>query len=421
MSILVHVFFFTDPCESVQCGSNSECLLSDHETQCTCRSGFTGNAFSPIGCQDINECEANPCAMGAVCKNFPGHFQCECPGNFSGDPYINGCIVSRLPNECNNVNPCPSGEQCITHEGENVCVCTQGYYRNKETQICEDINECTEHGRNPCGLNAICKNLPGSYECKCPPEYSGNPYNLCEICNDIKCQCQPPYTVVDGNCVLSGCTADKKCGQGAECIIIADGVSYCACPAGYTQSADGSCEDINECMFGQPVCGFGAECINTIGSYLCKCPIGYGKDPISGHCSLNQKQCISDSDCFANEKCVQPGNCICPPPFYLDVTDGQKCKSPCERFICGINAKCTPSDPPKCMCMSGFQGDPYTGCTNRNECDSAPCAYGAICNDEKGGYKCSCPQNMAGDPYKTGCKTILKFVSSFINVVLEIQ
>lgn len=253
-------------------------------------------------------------------------------------------------------------------------------------------------------MNAICKNLPGSYECKCPAEYSGNPYNLCEICNDMTCQCHPPYKLVNGNCVLSGCTKNNKCGKGAECIIISDSFSYCACPVGFIQTAEGACEDINECTTGQPACGFDAECINTIGSYICKCPSGYSQDSISGHCTLIKKRCISDSDCFPNEKCIQPGQCVCPPPFYLDVTDGQKCKSPCERFTCGINSKCTPSDPPRCMCLAGFEGDPYTGCTNTNECHSAPCAYGAICHDQKGGYRCECPPNQVGDPYKNGCE-----------------
>lgn len=32
-----------------------------------------------------------------------------------------------------------------------------------------------------------------------------------------------------------------------------------------------------------------------------------------------------------------------------------------------------------------------------------PCAYGAQCVNQKGGYKCVCPNGMAGDPYKEGC------------------
>lgn len=32
-----------------------------------------------------------------------------------------------------------------------------------------------------------------------------------------------------------------------------------------------------------------------------------------------------------------------------------------------------------------------------------PCAYGAQCVNQKGGYKCVCPNGMGGDPYKGGC------------------
>lgn len=61
-------------------------------------------------------------------------------------------------------------------------------------------------------------------------------------CNSIECQCQPPYKIVNGKCMLAGCSKGEKCPSGAECITIAGGVSYCACPKGYTTKADGSCE-----------------------------------------------------------------------------------------------------------------------------------------------------------------------------------
>lgn len=42
--------------------------------------------------------------------------------------------------------------------------------------------------------------------------------------------------------MLAGCSKGEKCPSGAECITIAGGVSYCACPKGYTTKSDGSCE-----------------------------------------------------------------------------------------------------------------------------------------------------------------------------------
>lgn len=176
-------------------------------------------------------------------------------------------------------------------------------------------------------------------------------------CNSPDCRCQPPYKLMDGNCVLAGCGKDGKCPKGAECITITGGVSYCACPKGFKTLVDGSCQDIDECARGYQSCGYGAECTNTIGSYECHCPHGYGGDPYKGVCAPAQKRCLSDNECGANEKCVQPGECVCPPPFYTDISDGNRCKNPCERFPCGINARCTPSDPPKCMCEIGFRGN----------------------------------------------------------------
>lgn len=53
--------------------------------------------------------------------------------------------------------------------------------RDTETGKCRDIDECNAQLDHPtCGLNALCKNLPGSYECQCPPGFNGNPYTSCE-------------------------------------------------------------------------------------------------------------------------------------------------------------------------------------------------------------------------------------------------
>lgn len=65
-------------------------------------------------------------------------------------------------------------------------------------------------------------------------------------CSTLECQCQAPYQIVNGNCVLAGCSKGEPCPTGAECITIAGGVSYCACPKGYRIKQDGSCEGENQ-------------------------------------------------------------------------------------------------------------------------------------------------------------------------------
>lgn len=61
-------------------------------------------------------------------------------------------------------------------------------------------------------------------------------------CTTLACQCQPPYQVVGTECVLADCSKGNKCPAGAECITIAGGVSYCACPKGSRPAEDGSCQ-----------------------------------------------------------------------------------------------------------------------------------------------------------------------------------
>lgn len=252
------------PCEQFNCGPNSKCLLVRGEAKCLCAEGYANSGSGT--CVDVNECLNKPCGTGAICNNHAGGYTCQCANGMSGDPYHTGCNEIRKLIQCNDKNPCPSGEKCVSNAGgSNVCVCTQGHTRDSISKQCRDIDECMENAKPACGLNALCRNLPGSYECLCAEGYYGNPYEICEECDSPECRCQPPYTLVGKNCILAGCSKSQKCPPGAECIQITGGVSYCACPKGYRTQADGSCVDINECLENSQTCGYDAVCTNTDG------------------------------------------------------------------------------------------------------------------------------------------------------------
>lgn len=147
-----------------------------------CAHGYNGSPGTTLGCSDINECSNNPCGFGAVCKNEPGSYMCECPNGFDVNPSREGCVEVKSPG-CDASSPCPQGESCVRDEQlkENVCICQNGFVRDQSSSVCRDMNECIENNGQPtCGIRAICKNVPGSYECSCPPTMVGNPFSECK-------------------------------------------------------------------------------------------------------------------------------------------------------------------------------------------------------------------------------------------------
>ena len=52
-----------------------------------------------------------------------------------------------------------------------------------------------------------------------------------------------------------------------------------------------------------------------------------------------------------------------------------------------------------CTCRNGFEGDPYESCVDVNECDSSlhGCSFDAQCNNNDGGFQCTCNKGFLGD------------------------
>ncbi|XP_033927993.1 formin-like protein 20 [Melopsittacus undulatus] len=71
---------------------------------------------------------------------------------------------------------------------------------------CIDMDECMEGGSKLCGGGSICINTPGSFECLCPPGYSGDPPGPCwpvtvppELCDDKRsCALTEALTLLHG-------------------------------------------------------------------------------------------------------------------------------------------------------------------------------------------------------------------------------
>ncbi|XP_076025954.1 epidermal growth factor-like protein 6 isoform X2 [Genypterus blacodes] len=145
---------------------------------------------------------------------------------------------------------CKHGE-CV---GPNKCKCVPGYAGKTCNQ---DLNEC---GLKPRPCEHRCMNTYGSY----------------------KCYCLNGYTVMpDGSCTNSRTCSLAHCQYGCEEV---QGEIRCLCPSSGLQLGhdERTCVDIDECVTGKNLCPFNKQCVNTFGSYFCKCQNGYDLKYVDG-------------------------------------------------------------------------------------------------------------------------------------------
>ncbi|XP_042316543.1 epidermal growth factor-like protein 6 [Sceloporus undulatus] len=169
---------------------------------------------------------------------------------------------------------CKYGE-CVM---PNKCNCFPGFTGKTCSQ---DLNEC---GLKPHPCKHRCMNTHGSYKCYCLNGYMLMP---------------------DGTCRNSRTCAMVNCQYGCE--EVKDDVR-CLCPSSGLQLAPNgkTCIDIDECSTGKAICSFNRRCVNTFGSYYCRCQIGYELKYVNG-----RYDCIDVNECTANiSTCNFHAECI---------------------------------------------------------------------------------------------------------------
>uniref|UniRef100_H3C283 Nephronectin a n=1 Tax=Tetraodon nigroviridis TaxID=99883 RepID=H3C283_TETNG len=182
------------------------------------------------------------------------------------------------------------------------------------SRVMEDLNEC---GLKPRPCKHRCMNTYGSYKCYCLNGYMLLP---------------------DGTCGNARTCGLANCQYGCE---VLKGEVRCQCPSpGLQLAADGrTCVDVDECATGIAVCPRFRKCVNTFGSYVCKCHEGFDLQYING-----KYQCLDVDECsLGRSHCSSYATCYNTPGSY-------KCK--CRDGFGGMGHDCKPIprviiDPPR--------------------------------------------------------------------------
>ncbi|KAM8938894.1 nephronectin [Pelodytes ibericus] len=167
-----------------------------------------------------------------------------------------------------------------------------------------DLNEC---GLKPRPCKYRCMNTYGSYKCYCLNGYMLMP---------------------DGSCSNALTCSMANCQYGCD---IVKGEVRCRCPSpGLHLGPDGrTCADVDECATGKALCPRFRKCVNTFGSYICKCHAGYDLVHVAG-----KYQCFDVDECYTGEyQCSNFARCYNTPGSY-------KCK--CNEGYRGSGADCSP-------------------------------------------------------------------------------
>lgn len=148
-----------DPCPG-SCGAHADCHVRNHSPLCSCKPGYTGEAFT--SCQlipehkaeqpqlvSVNPCLPSPCGPYALCREVDGTASCSCLPNYIG-------VAPNCRPECTINSECASNMACI-----NV--------------------KCRDPCPGSCGYGALCNVINHTPSCTCPRGYTGDPFTSCRI------------------------------------------------------------------------------------------------------------------------------------------------------------------------------------------------------------------------------------------------
>nr|KAG5712444.1 hypothetical protein BaRGS_011418 [Batillaria attramentaria] len=187
-----------------------------------------------------------------------------------------------------------------------------------------------------------------------------------------------PDCVKDDVCDVNPCPANSYCH---------DNWNAYTCPCLGTGYRGDRCQDDRDECNGTSVCFNEGLCINTVGSYECRCPAGW----TGQQCGQNIDDCQSQP-CLNGGRCADVVNgyqCDCTGTGY----DGDTCEKnvdDCANNRCQNGAECVDGVRSYvCNCSgTGYEGKFCD--TDIDECRSNPCRNNGTCRQGTDSFRCTC-------------------------------